>query len=86
MQGIRLINGIMWNRMEEQYGREKRVEARKKRKQGIDPIKEKLEKKINTKEQEHEKEIEDQRKGTTFEKVAQERSNGHSYGTYKRHE
>ena len=52
--------------------REKRVEARKKRKQGIDPIKEKLEKIINTKEQEHEKEIEDQRKGTTFEKVAQE--------------
>ena len=50
--------------------REKRFEARKKIKQGIDPIKEKLEKIINTKEQEHEKEIEDQRKGTTFEKVA----------------
>ena len=52
--------------------REKRFEARKKIKQGIDPIQEKQQIIIDKNEQELEKEREEQRKSDTLKKVAEE--------------
>jgi len=52
--------------------REKRFEARKIMKQGIDPLQEKKQKISNKHEQELEKEIEEQRKANTLKNVAEE--------------
>jgi len=62
----------VWPEIGISEAREKRFEARKKIKQGIDPLKEKQQIIIDKNEQKLEKEREEKRKTTTLKKVAEE--------------
>ena len=75
----------VWPEVGISEAREKRFEARKKIKQGIDPIQEKQQIIIDKNEQELEKEREDQRKSDTLKKVAEEWYQRQSPGWTEKH-
>ena len=75
----------VWPEVGISEAREKRFEARKKIKQGIDPIQEKQQIIIDQNEQELEKEREEQRKSDTLKKVAEEWYQRQSPGWTEKH-
>ena len=75
----------VWPEVGISEAREKRFEARKKIKQGIDPIQEKQQIIIDKNEQELEKEREEQRKSDTLKKVAEEWYQRQSPGWTEKH-